>query len=546
MLTRQLSLKAVLLTFSITLFIGCQKENNGDPDPGTTPDTPFAMGWNGKDNPDEIPSNIFLGMGNTSLPSSYSIKTKLPPIGDQGQYGTCVTWAVGYNLKTTLNAIDKNWNASTLADTRNQTSPKDLFLAIPSADKGDDCNGTSFEPAFTQLVNRGGASLSSVPYANMGSCAQSADAGVAGEAGKNKLSNFRKVSMDVTEIKTYVSQNRPVVFGAKLSDNFMTWRGDQVLTSHSSYTNVGQHARHAMMIIGYDDNRGPNGAFQVVNSWGNVWGDNGFIWIDYNFMINPQFGMMAFVATNGVSEDYNPVDPPSNNETGDYDLVPWNVEDVANTSGSAKSRKMYYNVYNTGSKTVAANKNWNIIYLYYNAFNANDYGIIIYDEYTDKYGSLGDNGKLDNGIGQVGNWWNYINLPGGTGVAEVQYGEEQVRWTYTMPNINGYYYLVCLADGFDVIKETNEANNYYFITDSDGWPLNIKNGVVSSRIASRVDQGSAPTSGRKIKGFSPSDLSGDKNAYTPKEIGEMIKVLKQNGKLKVAVEKFNAERSKAY
>lgn len=543
--TRNFSLKTTLLLSPLVIIMSCQKEQDGNPDPNPTPNTEFAMGWNGNDNPDEIPSNIFLGMGNTNLPSSYSIKTKLPPIGDQGQYGTCVTWAVGYNLKTTLNAIDKNWNASTLADARNQTSPKDLFLAIPAADKGANCEGTSFEPAFTQLINRGGASLNSVPYTNMGNCGQQPDAGVSTEAGNNKLSNFRKVSMDVTEIKTYISQNRPVVFGAKLGDNFMTWRGDQVITSHSSFVNVGQHARHAMMVIGYDDSKGPNGAFQVVNSWGNVWGDKGFIWIDYNFMINPQFGMMAFVATNGVSDDYNPVDPPNNNETGDYDLVPWNVEDNPNQSGGSKSRKMYYNVYNTGSKTIMASSRWNIVYLYYNAFNANDYGIIIYDEYTNQYGSLGDNGKLENGIGKVGNWWNYINLPGGAGIAEEQYGTEQVQWTYNMPNISGYYYLVCLADGFDAIKETNEANNYFFITDSDGWPLKIQSGVISSRVANRKQDGPAPTSGRKIKGFSPTDISGDKNAYTPKEIGDMIKTLKQNGKLKAAVQQFQAERGKA-
>lgn len=545
MITRNFSLKMAVLVSPVIMMMGCQKEHDENPDPPTPSETAFAMGWDGKDNPDEIPSNIFLGMGNTSLPSGFSIKTKLPPIGDQGQYGTCVAWAVGYNLKTTLNAIDKNWTATTLADARNQTSPKDLFLAIPSAAKGDNCNGTSFEPAFNQLINRGGASVNSVPYTNMGNCSQGPDAGVAPEAGKNKLSNFRKISMSVNEIKTYISQNRPVVFGAKLSDNFMTWRSDQVLTSHSTFTNVGDHATHALMIIGYDDNKGPNGAFQVVNSWGNVWGDKGFIWIDYNFMVNPQFGLMAFVATNGVAEDYDPVDPPNNDETGDYDLVPWNVEDVADQTGSAKRRQLFYNVYNTGAQTITASKRWNIVYLYYNAFNANDFGIIIYDEYTDKYGSPGDNGKLESGgIGQVGNWWNYIDLPGGTGVAEVQYDDDRIKWNYTMPNINGYYYLVCLADGFDVIQESNEANNYCFITDSKGWPLKIQNGVISSRIANRTTEGGAPSSGRKIESFTPGELSGDKNMYTPDEIGGMIKTLKKTGKLKAAIDQFNAERSR--
>lgn len=544
MTTGKIHLARWVLLSTVTLFIACKKEQdkNPDPNPNPTPGAQYAMGWNGQDNPDQIPSNIFLGMGNTTLPGSYSIKDKLPPIGDQGQYGTCVAWAVGYNLKTTLNAIDKNWNGSTLADRKNQTSPKDLFLAIPAAEKGSDCNGTNFEPAFTQLINRGGASISSVPYTSLGDCSQLPDPGAATEAGKNKLSNFRKISMNVNEIKTYISQNRPVVFGAKLSDNFMTWRGDQVLSSHSTFTNVGINARHAMMIMGYDDSKGPNGAFKVVNSWGDVWGDNGFIWIDYNFLINSQFGMMAFVATNGVADDYNPVDPPDNNETGDYDLVPWNVEDFVN--GSGRNRKMYYNVYNTGSQSILASKQWNIVYLYYNAFDANDFGILLYDEYTNQYGSLGDNGSLQSGIGIAGNWWNHINLPGGSGVAEVMYNDDQIKWTYTMPNINGYYYLVCLADGFDVIPENDESNNYYFVTDPDGWPLKISSGVVNSRMAKRTQAG-APAVGRKIPSVTPKDLSGNKNAYTPKEIGGMIRELKKNGRLQKAIQQFQSERGKA-
>ncbi|HQD08373.1 MAG TPA: C1 family peptidase [Flavihumibacter sp.] len=531
-----------LLVAPVILLGSCQREQSTDPGPNPTPNTPFALGWSGQDDPSKIPSNINLVLGDGNLPTSFSIKAKLPPIGDQGQYGTCVTWAVGYNLKTTLNAIDKNWSSTDLASNRNQTSPKDLFLAIPAAEKGGDCNGTNFEPAFTQLINRGTASLSSVPYTNMGDCSQSPDAGVAGEAAVNKLSNYRKISMSVNEIKTYLSQNRPVVFGAKLSDNFMTWRSDQVLTSHSSFTNVGEHAHHAMMIIGYDNSKGPNGAFQVVNSWGNVWGDKGFIWIDYNFMVDPQFGMMAFVATNGVADDYNPVDPPDNNTTGNYDLVPWNVSDEQNSGSNPRSRKMHYNVYNIGSESISATKRWNICYLYYNAFDANDYGILLYDEYTDQYGSPGDNGKLNAGVGIAGNWWNHIDLAGGTGVAETMYGEVNMQWTYTMPSIRGYYYLVCLADAYDVISENDEANNYFFITDDGGWPLKIDNGVVNSRIGTRIQTMRTPAPGSRIKTLTPKDISGNRNAYTPQEIGGMIKSLKKSGKLREAIQQFESEK----
>ena len=35
-----------------------------------------------------------------------------------------------------------------------------------------------------------------------------------------------------------------------------------------------------MCVIGYDDNKS-GGSFEVMNSWGEDWGDKGFFWIKY-------------------------------------------------------------------------------------------------------------------------------------------------------------------------------------------------------------------------------------------------------------------------
>ena len=528
----------------------CSKGEKDVPDDGGQPvpapeETTFGLGWTGTDDPETIPSNIFLGFGSQNLPATHSIVNRLPPIGDQGQYGTCVTWAAGYNLKTTLNAMDNNWTTADLTNPSRQASPKDLFLSIPANLRGANCNGTNFEPAFQQMIDRGVATLATSPYTGLGDCNQAPDGNATQEAANNRLSNFRKINMDIQEIKTYISQNRPVVFGARLSDNFMTWRSDQVLTSHSSFDNVGMHAYHALMIVGYDDNKGPNGAFRVVNTWGENWGDRGFIWIGYQFMVNPEFGEMAFVATNGQSEDFDPVDPPVE-PTGDYDLVPWDVADNTNpASDNSRDRQVKYNVFNIGSKTIEASQRWNICYLYYNAFNAQDFGIILYDEYTDQYGQLGDNGQLTSGgYGEVGNWWSNINLPRQTGVAQVLFNAEAVSWTYTMPQLNGFYYLVCIADGFDAIAETDEANNYYFLTDDSGWPLYIQNGVIQTGIVgkSQLQSSTKPMPDAGTRMVSPRQFEKQKNAYSTDEISDMITTMKKNGMLKQEIRKFQAER----
>jgi C1A family cysteine protease len=38
---------------------------------------------------------------------------------------------------------------------------------------------------------------------------------------------------------------------------------------------------HAMCVVGYDDNK-YGGAFEIQNSWGTDWGNDGYIWINYN------------------------------------------------------------------------------------------------------------------------------------------------------------------------------------------------------------------------------------------------------------------------
>ena len=87
-----------------------------------------ALGWLAEDeNTDEIEDDVNLGftLNSDNLPSSVDLKPYFPPIGDQGQYGTCVAWAVGYNHKSFLEAKE---NGDTYYSDQNKIfSPKDLF-----------------------------------------------------------------------------------------------------------------------------------------------------------------------------------------------------------------------------------------------------------------------------------------------------------------------------------------------------------------------------------------------------------------------------------
>jgi len=397
------------------------------------------------ENLDSIP--VVIDGDTTNLPSKSDLASKFPPIGDQGQYGTCVAWATGYNLKTSLNAIDKNWGSSELSKKENQTSPKDLWFVISSADKGSNCGGTNFEPALDALISKGAASLSSVPYSNMGNCS-----GTSSGNASNKLGNYRKIGANTTlaggnnkegmtqgNFKGYLAQGRPILFGAKLGDRFMRWNNSSVISS-DTYNNPGmQHAYHAMILVGYDDSKK---AFRIRNSWGNDWGDDGSIWVDYEFFLN-KFCFTAFVAQNSGSS-------ARAKQSLSNDLQIISAEDFVPEKNSPRERVFSYDAQNSGKVT----------YMYYNAFNANENGIIY------------------------------------EGTAK----QQPIR--YTMPKISGQYYLVVYA----------EPSSFYFLAADNGNPLRFANGVMQNDIVS------TPNS----KAISVQELGGKPNAYTPEEIKSLI------------------------
>lgn len=371
----------------------------------------YALGWDGTDDLSEVPeSTEDYEVVDGEVPVAVDLTSKFPPIGDQGQYGTCVAWASAYNMKTAANAIDNNWGTSQLSRLTNQASPKDLFLAISNDEKGGSCGGTNFTTALSVLQERGVASMQTVPYASLGNCSDAlVESNWTTEANQNKIGYWRIIDPTIESIKTNIANKYPVLLGAKLADNFMSWDNSSVISSHTSYDNVGQHAYHAMVIAGYNDNKGPNGAFKVINSWGNIWGDEGYIWVDYNFMIND---LCIDI------EGYRPLFIMSNDDTPQEARVAAEIKPYIydRTNGEA-----------TNDRTLSfrfiieePSENTSYYYIYYNAYKAKDYGV----------------------------------LYSGGALAEDEYA------TYNMPALTGKYYLALVE------VEGGQASNIYYPSTS--------------------------------------------------------------------------------
>ncbi|GAB6152001.1 C1 family peptidase [Desulfosporosinus burensis] len=94
-------------------------------------------------------------------------------------------------------------------------------------------------------------------------------------------------------IKTLACMGLPSMFGMDCYDSFP----EESTTGKIPFPAPGEGVKfgHAMVVVGYDDRMkimNPNpggiettGAFLIRNSWGTGWGDNGYGWLPYKFIL---------------------------------------------------------------------------------------------------------------------------------------------------------------------------------------------------------------------------------------------------------------------
>lgn len=92
----------------------------------------------------------------------------------------------------------------------------------------------------------------------------------------------------LADIKLCVNSKMPVIFGT------LVWQGIEYVNSQGDIPMPSQGEQpvggHALMIVGYDDQRGclgtsSKGAFLIRNSWGTNWGDRGYGYLPYEYLM---------------------------------------------------------------------------------------------------------------------------------------------------------------------------------------------------------------------------------------------------------------------
>ncbi|WP_026967579.1 C1 family peptidase [Algoriphagus terrigena] len=212
-----------------------------------------------------------------NLPATFDLSSFLPEVGNQGRLGSCTAWATAYYGRSLLSNYSEN--TSRVASVR--LSPSYIYNQLT---KGQ-CKGTSIGSAMQLLVDQGASEWDIFPYQSTG-CNVQPNENQRLNASEYKMSDYKILSGVnlVAEVKTLITQGKPVVVAMGLDKEFGK-KDDLGLTAYRPHQVKKDevYGAHAMLVVGYSDQ---NKAFKLVNSWGEQWGDDGFVWVDYEAFEN--------------------------------------------------------------------------------------------------------------------------------------------------------------------------------------------------------------------------------------------------------------------
>jgi C1A family cysteine protease len=217
--------------------------------------------------------NPYAANTSVSLPPAIDLTRDMPPVGDQGQLGSCTAWSAGYASASYAANRRFGWGADS---PEHQASPSYLYERLLEQDTLDCGSGTFLATSMSLLIQEGCSSLDTVQYSDEVCTVNSSQT----DAANFQIGSFhRVVPTDRYAMRGELAAGRVVAFGSRLYDDFLTHRGGSVFRGSGNFlTQNNQHAAHAMVVVGYDDGRG---AYRVMNSWGTVWGDSGFVWMSF-------------------------------------------------------------------------------------------------------------------------------------------------------------------------------------------------------------------------------------------------------------------------
>lgn len=231
-----------------------------------------GKGWV-RDLPDQ--RDLKYKISNGKLSAQIDLRSQCPNVYDQGQLGSCTANAIAGALefdRKKQNVVDFSpsrlfiyYNERAMEGTIKSDSGATIRDGIKSVNKSGDCPETEWPYDITKFSSKPSKS-----------CYK--------DALKYKSVLYSSISQDLNSMKDCLSSGFPFVYGFTVYNSFesasVAKNGIVPMPTKKEKTLDG----HAVMAVGYDDSKN---WFICRNSWGISWGDKGYFYMPYAYLINP-------------------------------------------------------------------------------------------------------------------------------------------------------------------------------------------------------------------------------------------------------------------
>jgi len=213
------------------------------------------------------------------LPPKVDLRSFMTDVEDQGALSSCVANAVAgaYEYLVKRHRGDDAYDVSR------------LFIYYNARDQdgsADEDSGALIASAIDSLREKGACSEETWPY-DPDTVNEAPDDGAYEEASQFLVEDMQLVPTTLAAWKGALAEGYPIIFGISLFESFDAHRKRGVVPMPSpSEASRESHGGHAMLCVGYSD---PDRVFIVRNSWGASWGDKGYCYIPYDYLMSAKF-----------------------------------------------------------------------------------------------------------------------------------------------------------------------------------------------------------------------------------------------------------------
>lgn len=231
----------------------------------------MIYGWK-KDLPDQ--RDVKFTYQVMPLPEKVDLRPEMPPVYNQGLLGSCTANAGGASFAYMHKKLEDLL-----------FMPSRLFIyyntrRLDGTIKYD--AGSTIRATMKAMAKYGAPQEILWPYEIEKFKAKPA-ATVYADGKKNLVTQYLRVPQTEAGIKTSLAQGFPIVFGFSVYESFEAPEVIQTGVAKMPTLEESLVGGHAVMIVGYDD---AEKMFIVRNSWGEQWGDKGYFYMPYEYVLH--------------------------------------------------------------------------------------------------------------------------------------------------------------------------------------------------------------------------------------------------------------------